>query len=171
MSDFCYSHFATFSCLPLCRSVAIPHPGTSYNPSKKDHEDLLQNVIEFEKKIIRKEEHLNRVTTSMFDKMTPEQRDEARRKEMSAGVKELEEFADPDVEDGELLSYCVIENEKLNSLAGDVSDPDTYKAINPPVVVKPKDKKKIRKAREQKLIQQKLLKAKLEKKKVTDIHR
>lgn len=135
------------------RNVAIPHPGTSYNPSKKDHEDLLKNVIEFENKIIRKEEHLNRVTSSMFDKMTAEQRDEARRKEMSAGIKELEDADDSDVENG------------------NISDPDTYTAINPPVVVKPKDKKKIRKAREQKLIQQQLLKAKLEKKKITDIHR
>lgn len=57
------------------------------------------------------------------------------------------------------------------SIAENMSDNDTYIAVNPPVVVKPKDKKKIRKAREQKIIQAKLLKAKLEKKKVTDIHR
>lgn len=81
------------------RNVAIPHPGTSYNPSKKDHEDLLQNVIQFEEKIIRNEDHLTRVTTSMFDKMTAEQRDEARRKEMSAGIEELEEVG-PDVTNG-----------------------------------------------------------------------
>lgn len=61
--------------------------------------------------------------------------------------------------------------DKIHFIAGNISDPDTYTAINPPVVVKPKDKKKIRKAREQKLIQQQLLKAKLEKKKITDIHR
>lgn len=72
------------------RNVAIPHPGTSYNPSKEDHENLLQSVVQFEEKIIRKEDHLNRVTTSMFDKMSAEQRDEARRKEMSAGIEELE---------------------------------------------------------------------------------
>lgn len=87
--------------LLLYRNVAIPHPGTSYNPSKKDHEDLLKNVIEFEEKIIKKEDHLNRVTTSMFDKMTAEQRDAARRKEMSAGIEELEE-ADPDIVSGKL---------------------------------------------------------------------
>lgn len=61
---------------------------------------MLKNVIEFENKIIRKEDHLNRVTTSMFDKMTAEQRDEARRKEMSAGIKELEDADDSDVENG-----------------------------------------------------------------------
>lgn len=58
----------------------------------------------------------------------------------------------------------------LPSILGDDSG-DSYNAINPPVVVKPKDKKKIRKAREQKLIKQRLLRAKMEKKKVTDIHR
>lgn len=81
--------------------MAIPHPGTSYNPSRKDHEDLLQNVIEFEEKIIRKEDHLNRVTTSMFNNMTAEKRDEARRKEMSAGIVELEGDV-PDIENGKI---------------------------------------------------------------------
>lgn len=85
----------------LHRNVAIPHPGTSYNPSKKDHEDLLKNVIEFEEKIIKNEDHLNRVTTSMFDKMTAEQRDAARRKEMIAGIEELEEV-NPDIINGKL---------------------------------------------------------------------
>lgn len=61
---------------------------------------MLNKVIEFEEKIIRKEDHLNRVTTSMFDKMTAEQRDEARRKEMSAGIEELEDV-DPDIKNGE----------------------------------------------------------------------
>lgn len=61
---------------------------------------MLQNVIEFEKKIIRNEDHLNRVTTSMFDKMTAAKRDEVRKKEMSAGIKELEEAVDSDDETG-----------------------------------------------------------------------
>lgn len=65
----------------------------------------------------------------------------------------------------------MIQKYKNALIADDMSDSDIYKAVNPPVVVKRKDKKKVRKAREQKLIQQKLLKAKLEKKKVTDIHR
>ncbi|KAJ6638806.1 Ribosome biogenesis protein NOP53 [Pseudolycoriella hygida] len=134
------------------KSVSIPHPGTSYNPSRKDHEELLKTVIELEEKFIREEEHLNRVTTSMFDKMTAAQRDELRRKEMSAGIEELE---------GNVPDFKI----------DDSSDSDTYKAVNPAVIVKRKDKKKVRKAREQKVIQQKLLKAKLEKKKVTDIHR
>lgn len=87
---------------PFDSNVVIPHPGTSYNPSKKDHKDLLDNVVKAEETIIRKEEHLNRVTTSMFDKMTAEQRDKARRKEMSAGIKELEED-DNDDEKGKFL--------------------------------------------------------------------
>lgn len=51
----------------------------------------MENVVKAEESIIKKEEHLNRVTTSMFDKMTAEQRDNARRKEMSAGIEELED--------------------------------------------------------------------------------
>lgn len=48
---------------------------------------------------------------------------------------------------------------------------NSYKAVNPPVVIKKKDPKTRRKAREQREIKQKLLKKKLEKKKITDIHR
>lgn len=73
------------------RKIEIPHPGTSYNPTLKDHKDLLESVVVLEEKIIRKEDHLNRVTTSMFDKMTAEQRDAARKKEMSSGIDEIDE--------------------------------------------------------------------------------
>lgn len=69
---------------------------------------MLQNVIAFEEKIIRKEDHLDRVTTSMFDKMTAAQRDAARRKEMSAGIAELEEV-DPDIVNGKSRLHYVNE--------------------------------------------------------------
>lgn len=56
-------------------AIPLPHPGTSYNPSFKDHQDLVDSVTAYESTIIRREDHLKRVTTSMFDKVTAAQRD------------------------------------------------------------------------------------------------
>lgn len=56
-------------------AIPLPHPGTSYNPSFKDHQDLMDSVTTYETTIIRREDHLKRVTTSMFDKVTAQQRD------------------------------------------------------------------------------------------------
>lgn len=50
-------------------AVEPPHPGTSYNPNYEDHQDLLQKVVEREKKFIKEEDHLQRVTTKMFKKV------------------------------------------------------------------------------------------------------
>lgn len=49
--------------------VEPPHPGLSYNPSLEDHCNLLQEVVEKEKKIMKQEEHLNRVTKGMLKKV------------------------------------------------------------------------------------------------------
>lgn len=56
-------------------SIEYPHPGTSYNPSYEDHVDLLNQIAEKEKMIIKEEKHLNRVTRSMFRKVTEAERD------------------------------------------------------------------------------------------------
>lgn len=50
-------------------AVEIPHPGTSYNPSFSDHQDLLREVAEKQLKFEKEEAHLNRVTTKMFQKV------------------------------------------------------------------------------------------------------
>lgn len=60
-------------------SIDIPHPGTSYNPSYEDHQNLLQEVASIERKIMKEEAHLDRVTKLM-------------RKKFSAGVKTVSNF-------------------------------------------------------------------------------
>lgn len=103
-------------------------------------------VVDREQKIIKDEDHLTRVTTAMFNKVTAEQRD--------LGILK---FFNSDIND----EVVPDESEENNE----------YIAVNAPVVVKKKDPKSRRKQREQKEIKQRLLKAKLEKKKITDIHR
>lgn len=49
-------------------AIEAPHPGTSYNPSYTDHQDLLHQIAQEELKLIKQEEHLDRVTTKMFNK-------------------------------------------------------------------------------------------------------
>lgn len=62
----------------------------SYNPSLQAHQELLELVTNREEGIIKKEKHLKRVTTSMFSKVTPEERDKRHLKEMSQGIPESE---------------------------------------------------------------------------------
>lgn len=49
-------------------AVEVPHPGTSYNPSYTDHQDLLHQIAQKELEFMKQEEHLDRVTTKMFKK-------------------------------------------------------------------------------------------------------
>lgn len=125
----------------------MPHPGSSYNPSFNDHQSLLDAVKERETKIIKKEQHLDRVTTAMFDKMPAIDRDIAQLKEQRSGMDD--------------------DDEKTN----DKSDnEDEYFAVNPPVEVKRKDRKARRKQKEQRELQQAQLKKKLVKKQTADLN-
>lgn len=135
--------------LSIRRAVQIPHPGTSYNPTLKDHRALLEAVKERELKIIKQEEHLKRVTTDMFKKMSTEERDTFKTKELRSGL---------DDDDDET-------NEK------DSSSEDEYIAVNPPVEVKRKDKQARRKQKNQLELQKALLKKKQLKKQTADLHR
>lgn len=56
-------------------ATEAPHPGTSYNPSFKDHQHLLKEIAEKESKLVKEEEHLDRVTSSMFSKVSPAEKD------------------------------------------------------------------------------------------------
>ncbi|XP_012538606.1 ribosome biogenesis protein NOP53 [Monomorium pharaonis] len=69
----------------LC-AIETPHPGTSYNPSYNDHQELLNKVGQKELKLIKQEEHLDRVTIQMFQKISLQKRDEDIMKEMSEGL-------------------------------------------------------------------------------------
>ncbi|XP_014221505.2 ribosome biogenesis protein NOP53-like [Trichogramma pretiosum] len=50
-------------------AVNVSHPGTSYNPAYKDHQDLLKKLADDERKLIKEEKHLNRVTHAIFKKV------------------------------------------------------------------------------------------------------
>lgn len=61
--------------LSVLPSVEAPHPGTSYNPSLKDHQTLLNEIAQKEMKIIKEEKHIERVTTKMFKRVPAEKRE------------------------------------------------------------------------------------------------
>lgn len=140
------------------KAMEVPHPGTSYNPSLKDHQDLMDKVIEKEEKIIKVDEHLNRVTKRMFSKITAEERDRRDMEEMATGVIVKGEVSE-NVEDGEDAEEKSDEDENV------------YTPINPPTQNKKKDKKQRKNQRVQREIKEGQIKKKIEKKKVTDIHR
>lgn len=131
------------------KAMEVPHPGTSYNPSLKDHQDLMTKVIEKEERIIKADEHLNRVTKRMFSKISAEERDRRDMEEMGTGV-------------------LVKEDEVVENV---VEDENVYTPVNPPAKNKKKDKKQRRNQRAQKEIKEVQARKKIEKKKVTDIHR
>lgn len=124
----------------------MPHPGTSYNPSLEDHLSLLAAVEDRELKIIKKEDHLERVTTAMFKKVSAEERDDFKLKELRSGL-----------DDDEVVK--------------DDEDNDEYIAVNPPVEIKRKDRKARRKQKEQLQLQRALQKKKQLKKQTADLHR
>jgi hypothetical protein len=49
--------------------------GMSYNPSYRDHQNLLQEVANKELMLIKKEKHLKRVTSKMFSRVTEDERE------------------------------------------------------------------------------------------------
>lgn len=67
-------------------AVEAPHPGTSYNPSYVDHQDLLHQIAKKELDFMKQEEHLDRVTTQMFKKIPQNKKEEYLLKEMSEGL-------------------------------------------------------------------------------------
>lgn len=133
----------------FCRAIQIPHPGTSYNPSLEDHLSLMAAVEDRELKIIKKEEHLDRVTTAMFKKVSAEDRDDFKLKELRSGLDDDEDAPNGDKDD----------------------DSNEYIAVNPPVEIKRKDKKARRKQKEQLELQRAVQKKKQLKKQTADLHR
>ncbi|XP_037816979.1 ribosome biogenesis protein NOP53 [Lucilia sericata] len=135
-----------------------PHPGISYNPSLEDHQKLIAAVVEKEEKIIKENKHLKRVTTQMFSKVTPEERERLRLKEMSAGM-------DDDEEEEQ-------ENENKNGEATPSAEDDApYRTINPPVENKKKSKTARNKELKQKELQKKLEEKRALKKQIADLNR
>lgn len=54
----------------ILSAIEVPHPGTSYNPSFTDHQELLNDVAQKELALMKEEAHLNRVTAEMFKKVS-----------------------------------------------------------------------------------------------------
>lgn len=76
-----------FNILPSShRNVELPVSGSSYNPSVDDYNELKQVVIEKERKKIKYSEHLDRVVTQKFTKMSKEEKEALVFKEMSEGL-------------------------------------------------------------------------------------
>lgn len=116
-----------------------------------DHQSLITKVVGTEEKIIKEEKHLKRVTTLMFSKVTPEERDRQRLKEMSAGMDEEEDEAKEEEEEQDALTSSI--------------------SINPPVENKKKSKTARNKELKQKELQKKLQEKKALKKQVADLNR
>nr|CAI5818988.1 unnamed protein product [Callosobruchus analis] len=130
-------------------AIESPHPGMSYNPSLKDHQDLLQIVAEKELEWIKTDSHLTRCTKGMFSKVSTDKKNKDWIIEMSEG---LPSTAGTNVSENEASS-------------------DEYTAVNPPVQNKKKSLKQKRNQKEQKQLEKQRRALKLEKKKITDIHR
>ncbi|XP_050354773.1 ribosome biogenesis protein NOP53 [Nymphalis io] len=133
------------------KAVDVPHPGVSYNPSFQEHQELLQEVVQHEQKMMKREAHLHRVTTGLFSKVTLKEKENQWREEMSVG---LPQPHDPT-------------NDSEPEEAGD----NEYKAINPPVKNKKKDHKARRKQKERIAERERLKREKIDKKKITDIYK
>ncbi|KAJ2954593.1 hypothetical protein O0L34_g2888 [Tuta absoluta] len=132
------------------KAVEAPHPGVSYNPSFQEHQKLLQEVVQHEQKMMKREAHLLRVTTGMFSRVTQEQKENQWREEMSVGLPQP------------------------HNPTNDSSDSETdneYKSVNPPVKNKKKDHKARRKQRERLQEKERLKREKIDKKKITDLYK
>lgn len=55
-------------------TIQTPHPGTSYNPTFRDHQALVKDVFDNETKLMKEEAHIHRVTCKMFSKVTEQER-------------------------------------------------------------------------------------------------
>ncbi|KAL0277003.1 UNVERIFIED_CONTAM: hypothetical protein PYX00_004438 [Menopon gallinae] len=127
-------------------AVEPPHPGTSYNPSLKDHRSILELVAETEQKMEKSEKHLKRVTTDMFQKVKQSEADKEWLKEMSAGLADEKQESDEEI-------------------TGD------YTTVNPPVKNKKKTLQKRRRLREANQLQAQIRQKKIEKKKISDMYK
>ncbi|XP_050681785.1 ribosome biogenesis protein NOP53 [Leptidea sinapis] len=129
------------------KAVELPHGGISYNPAFADHQELLQSVVQHEQKMMKKEEHLHRVTTKMFSRVTAKEKQMEWEEEMSVGLQPHKPQDDSEPSDNE------------------------YRAVNPPVKNKKKDHKARRKQREQILEKERRKREKIDKKKITDLYK
>ncbi|KAL6263100.1 hypothetical protein P5V15_005902 [Pogonomyrmex californicus] len=137
--------------------IEVPHPGTSYNPSYTDHQELLHEIIQKELELMKQKEHLDRVTTQMFEKISLKKRDDHMMKEMLEGLLENKQIT----EDLKLIEKDNYEKE----------DSSIVKANSKFVKNTKKTLVQRRKQQEQKQAANECILAKLEKKKISDIYK
>lgn len=142
----------------------------SYNPSLEDHQDLIKQVVDSEEKIIKEEKHLKRVTTQMFLKVTPEERDKRRLKEMRAGLDDDDDDENNEETHKPSKESTQPDHNTTNQTVED-SIEEPYKTINPPVENKKKSKQARRKELQQKQLQKKQKEKKAAKKQTADLIR
>ncbi|KYQ54672.1 hypothetical protein ALC60_06479 [Trachymyrmex zeteki] len=135
-------------------AVEIPHPGTSYNPSYNDHQELLHNIVQKELELMKQDEHLNRVTTQMFKKISLQKRDENMMKEMLEGLPKNQTAS----------SFKSIEEDQEENSSIIIANNKSRKNIKKTLVQK-------RKQREQKQAINERVLMKLEKKKISDVYK
>lgn len=123
----------------------------------EDHQKLITEIVEKEEKVIKEEKHLKRVTTKMFSKVTPEERDRQILKEMSAGMD------DNDENEGDV--------EAEGNMDKNADDDTSYSTTNPPVENKKKSRVARNKELRQKELQKKLEAKKALKKQIADLNR
>ncbi|KAK8780146.1 hypothetical protein V5799_018510 [Amblyomma americanum] len=88
----------------LLPAVEPPHPGTSYNPSHADHQDLLRRAVEVEQRRLREERRLDRRLAVPDKRHWPTEKD--RLAEMSQGLYDQDDDDDSGIEeeDGEAVA-------------------------------------------------------------------
>jgi len=106
------SQDSTGSLLP---AVEVPHPGTSYNPALKDHQDLLleATLIQMEKE--KEEKRVERATTGMFPNKADAPTEKSYLQEMSEGIAELGGKVDEEEEEEKTEDPASDEESKTKS--------------------------------------------------------
>lgn len=179
-------------------AVELPHPGMSYNPSFKDHQELLQIIVQEESKVIKKEKHLARVTKDIFRKVSQDKQQKEWMSEMSQGldlnqnmkskstIKKEENYDRKAIKQEKHSARRVTKdaqhNEWLTETAQGLNINEKIKeeeneddldriSINPPTKNKKKTLQQRRKQREQLELEKQRASLKREKKKIGDIHK
>ncbi|XP_039281435.1 ribosome biogenesis protein NOP53 [Nilaparvata lugens] len=127
-------------------SIETPHPGLSYNPTRRAHSDLQRVAAEQRKKLRDEEKRLHRLTASLT-RMSAQRREADWIAEMSSGLEEAKN-KEPEVDDGL-----------------------QYKAVNPPAKLKIKTLKKKKRAKQIRKEEVEKRERKVEKKKMADLYR
>merc|ERR1711881_364255 len=83
-------------------SVEVPHSGTSYNPSYKDHQDLLWKAAMVELNKEKEQHKIDYHTTDMFPKSADAPNEQTWVAEMSEGIAKLDNKMDNDPTEEEI---------------------------------------------------------------------